>query len=234
MSDHSPENSRLELALNSREAELRAEAEDAFDRASRNPTTANRKAHKAAELALKKFLQERHEPEKEKSFKGLLQVLEYLEGENWKIGKSKLYEDFGAGKIDAERDGSFRLSKVLDYARVHLQTADGKKGGEVVSVQEEKAREEILRIRIDRQQRELKFDESRGELIRRSEVETELSKRAIFLVTDRKNVWRSNVMEIIRLVGGDPQKAPELIAYGVRMEDEIIGRYSRPMKFDED
>jgi len=41
-------------------------------------------------------------------------------------------------------------------------------------------------------------------------------------------------MEIIRLVGGDPQKAPELIAYGVRMEDEIIGRYSRPMKFDED
>jgi len=234
MSEAPYEISPLEAALDTREAELRGEAETAFERASRNPTTANRKAHKAAETALKKFLQERHEPETERTFKGLLQVLEYLEGENWKIGKSKLYDDFSAGKIEAERDGSFRISKVIDYARVHLQTADGKKGGEVVSVQEEKAREEVLRIRIDRQQRELKFKESSGELIRRSEVETELSKRAIFLVTDRKNVWRSSVMEIIRLVGGDPQKAPELIAYGVRMEDEIIGRYSRPMKFDED
>lgn len=230
----STEHSGLEAALDAREAELRDEADAAFDRASRNPTAANRKVHKAAEQALKKFLQERHEPETERSFKGLPQVLEFLEAENWKVGKSKLYDDFSAGKIEAERDGSFRISKVMDYARIHLQTADGKKGGEIVSVQEEKAREEVLRIRIDRQQRELKFKESSGELIKRSEVETEFSKRAIFLVTDRKNVWRSNAMEIIRLVGGDPQKAPELIAYGIRMEDEIIGRYSRPMKFDED
>lgn len=230
----SPEITALEAALDLEETRLRTEADAAFERASRKPTGENRKAHKAAEAALKTFLKERHEPETESTYKGLPEVLAFLEGEGWKIGKTKIYDDFNEGRIKAEKDGSFRLSSLLDYARVNLQKKDGTKGADAVSLQEQKQQEEMLRIRIDRQQRELKYKQTKGELIPISEVEIELSKRAVFLVTDRKNVWRSNAVEIIRLVSGDPQKAPELIAFGLRLEDEIIGRYSRPMNFNEE
>lgn len=225
----------LTAALDRQEAALRVAADEALDRASRKPTQANRKAHKEAEGALLQFIKERHEPEIETSFKGLPEVLAYLEAEGWKIGKTKLYDDFNSQRLPAEKNRSFRLSTVLDYARTNLQKNDGTKGGDAVSLQEQKQNEEMLRIRIDRQQRELKYKESSGELIQKSDVEGELAKRGIFLKTDRKNVWRSGAVEIIKLVGGDPQKAPMLIAYGCNMEDEIMDRYTRPIQgFEED
>jgi len=226
---------QLTAALDQQEATLRAAADDALDRAQRKPTQENRKAHKAAEAALLQFIKDRHGPETEESFKGLPEVLAYLENEGWKIGKTKLYDDFSNQKIKAEKDRSIRLSSVLDYARVNLQKNDGTKGGDAVTLQEEKQREEMLRTRIDRQQRELKYKEASGELIRKSDVEGALAKRGIYLKTDFKNIFRSGAVEIIKLVGGDPQKAPALISYGCGLVDEAMDRYTRPIQgFEED
>ncbi len=225
----------ITIALDRQEAALRVASDEALDRASRKPTQANRKAHKEAESALLQFIKERHEPEIETTFKGLPEVLAYLEAEGWKCGKTKLYDDFNSQKIQAEKDRSFRLSTVQDYARVNLQKNDGTRGGDAVSLQEQKQHEEMLRIRIDRQQRELKYKELSGDLIRKSDVEGELAKRGIYVKTDFKNIFRSGAVEIIKLVGGDPQTAPALIAYGCGLVDEAMHRYTRPIQgFEED
>lgn len=234
MTETAPEISALEAALDAEESRLRAEAAAAFERVTRKPTGENRKALKVAEVALAQFLKDRHEPEIETTFKGLPEVLSYLEEEGWKRGKSRLYDDFNEGKIKAEKDGSFRLSSVLDYCRVHLQKKDGTKGGEAVSIQAEKQMEETLRIRTDRQLRELRLKEARGELVPRSEMEIQLSHRAQDLSNYFDFVFRSAAVRMIKLVGGDPQKAPELINFLLGMKRKALDNYSRPMEVDED
>lgn len=223
--------------LDQEEERLRSAAEAAYNLALKRPTIAHRKAHKAAEDALADFLKARNEPEPaEPVFSGVMDALEYLQGENWKISKSKLYDDFNSGKLRAESDGTFPLANVMEYARLHLRKEDGTPGAIAAgpSLQEQKIMEEVGRIRADRLQREMKLRETSGELIKKSDVEIEHAKRIVYLRSDLKNVFRSGAVEIIRMVGGDPQKAPALIAYGVGLVDASMDRYARPINVGEE
>ncbi len=223
--------------LDQEEERLRAAARTAYELALKRPTVANRKAHKAAEDALAEFLKARHEPEPtEPVFDGVTKVLEYLQGDNWKIAKTKLYDDINSGKLHAEPDGTFRPANVIEYARLHLRKEDGTPGTVAAgpSLQEQKIMEEVGRIRADRLQREMKLRETSGELIKKSDVEIEHAKRIVYLRSDLKNIFRAGAVEIIRMVGGDPQKAPALIAYGVGLVDAAMDRYARPIRVGED
>lgn len=226
----------LNTALGAEESRLRAEKDAAYALAMRKPTIANRKAYQAAEKALADFLRALAEPEStEQAFAGLPEVLEYLQVDHWKIQKTKLYDDFAAGRISAEPDGSFTLTKIIEYARVNLRKEDGTPGAVAgPSLQEQKILEEVGRIRADRLQRELTYKEKSGELIRKSEVEIEFAKRITYLRSDLKNIFRSGAVEIIRQTGGDPQKAPALIAYGVGLVDAALDRYARPIRLGEE
>lgn len=227
----------LDTALDQEEERLRAEAAAAYNLVLKRPTIANRKAHRAAEDSLSDFLRARYEPEPaERIFYGLPEVLDYLQGDHWKIEKTKLYDDHGAGKLRAEPDGSLPIARVLDYARLHLKKKDGTPGTVAAgpSLQERKILEEVGRIRADRLQREMKLKEAAGELIRKSEVEIEHAKRIVYLRSDLKNIFRAGAVEITRMVGGDPQKAPALIAYGVGLVDAAMDRYARPINIGEE
>lgn len=227
----------LDTSLAQEELRLRAEKDAAFAAALKKPTIANRRAYSAAERALGDFLRSLADPgSSEQTFAGLPEVLDHLQAARWKIGKTKLYDDFAAGRIKAEQDGSFTLASVLDYARLHLRKEDGTPGTIAAgpSLQERKILEEVGRIRADRQHRELKLKEATGELIRRSEVEIEFAKRIIYLRSDLKNIFRAGAVEIIRQIGGDPQKAPALIAYAIGLVDSAMDRYARPIRIGDD
>ena len=226
----------LDTSLAQEETRLRAEKDAAYGVVLKKPTIANRKAYASAEKALSEFLKALADPGTEQTFAGLPDVLEYLQGENWKIQKTKLYDDFSANKLSAAIDGTFPLEKVLDYARLHLRKEDGTPGTVAAgpSLQEQKIVEEVKRIRADRQHREMKLKEATGELIRRSEVEIEFAKRIIYLRSDLKNIFRAGAVEIIRQANGDPQKAPALIAYGLGLIDTAMDRYARPVRLGDD
>lgn len=227
----------LQSALAQKELQLRSAKDAAYDQVCRRPTIKNRKEYESAEKELSEFLRDLQESEPgEPIFTGVLDVLNYLDAEEWKVGKSKLYDDFTAGKLESQPDGSFLLGDVLRYARVHLKKKDGTPGAAagVPSLQEQKILEEVGRIRADRLQRELKYKETVGELIKKSDVEIELAKRAAYLRSDLKTVFRAGSVEIIKRVGGDPQKAAALIAFGVKLVDEAMDRYARPVKGFED
>lgn len=227
----------LDASLAQEEARLRAEKDAAYTAVIRKPTIAARKAYSAAEKALADFLQAASEPATaEPVFAGLADVLEHLQAAGWKIQKTKLYDDAAAGRIRPESDGSYLLASVMDYARLHLSKLDGTPGtvAGISNLQEQKILEEVGRIRADRLYREMKNKEKLGELIKKSEVEIAHAKRIVYLRSDLKNVFRAGAVEIIRMVGGDPQKAPALIAYGVGFIDAAMDRYARPIRIEEE
>jgi len=203
-------------------------AEEALQLAKRRPTGANMKAYRTAEKALADYRKERGGMQP--GFANVMEVIDYLDATGWKISKTSCYDHVKERKLLPDPTGRYPVSAVLEYARVHLQTKD-KTPGAIAgqSLQEQKLVEEVERIRVDRQHKDLKYRVATGELILKSEVEGELAKRAGYLKSDLKNVFRAHAVELIKQVAGDPQKAPDLIAYGIRLVDEMLDRYARPI-----
>ncbi len=219
----------LTTALDNREAELQQACDDAFETARHKPTVANRKALKQAERALDEFRRARAEDTGETVYRNILEMVDALDADGWKASKSTAYEHRDAGKLTLREDGTITETMALEYARTHLDRKDGTPGHQSSNLQEEKAREETLRIRADRLQRELKYKAALGEIIPRNQVEIELAERASNLRVYLDAVARSSVGRIIKTVGGDPQRSPELISYLLGMFRKAMDNYSRPI-----
>lgn len=218
------------------EARLIAERETALESFRCKPTGVNRKAYSKACAALEEFLKAKLEPSpSDNAFPSLPDVLTFLQDEKWKISQSTLYEHRDAGKISAGSDGSFSLTAVLEYARIHLRKLDGTPGavaGE--NLGEQKLKAEISRIESDAALRELKLRQELGELISKSTVEVELAERANNLKSYFNAVARSSAGRIIKIVGGDPQKSADLITWLLAMNAKAFDNYARPIHGNEE
>jgi hypothetical protein len=229
----------LETALDSRERELQSAVDAAFDQAKRKPTQANRRVWRDACAALDRFKSDRRDSgtSAERFFDGPPEALEYLEAQQWKIGKTKFYDDLKNRVIERREDGRISILALDEYTRC-LSKLDGTPGHMAGrSLQEQKTIQEIERIRIDREMREVRLHAERGEWVPRSDVEIELAKRTNYLRSDLKNIFRALAGEIIKVTKGDPSTIPALITWGAGeggAVDEIMDRYSRPIKGFED
>jgi len=228
---NSPVGDDIDQLLATEEARLIEAREAALEAFKCKPTAANRKAYTRAVGVVEEFLKAKLEPlPSERSFVGLPEVLEFLQGENWKISQSTIYEHRDAGKIHVETNGSFTLSSVTDYARVHLRKMDGTPGAAIAEdLGAQKMRAEIARITHDGKLRELKLRQELGELMPKSVVEVELAERAGNLKSYFDSVARSSAGRIIKIVGGDPQKATDLIAWMLGMNAKAFDNYARPI-----
>lgn len=219
----------LSTAIAAEEQRLRAERDAAFQQASQRPTTKNRRAYRQAESALEEFQRAQLEDSGEAVYRNIPEMVAALDADGWKVSDSTAYEHREQGKLRMNEGGAITESQALDYARLHLRRKDGTPGHQTRNLQEEKASEEILRIREDRLMRELKRKEATGAVIPRNQVEIELSERAINLRTYQDAIARSSSGRIIKIVDGDPQKAPELIAFMLGMFRKAMDNYSRPI-----
>jgi len=218
------------------EARLLAERESALEAFRCKPTGVNRKAYSKACAAVEDFLKAKLEPAPlDNAFLSLPEVLAFLQGEQWKISQSTLYEHRDAGKIRPGSDGSFSLAAAHEYARIHLRKLDGTPGavaGE--NLGEQKLKAEISRIENDAALRELKLRQERGELISKSTVEAELAERANNLKSYFNAVARSSAGRIIKIVGGDPQKSADLITWLLAMNAKAFDSYARPIQVSDE
>ena len=225
----------IETSLDQEETRLTAERDAALELARLKPTQTNRKALTKAEAALTRYRAARYAPATEEAFAGILDVVSYLDSEGWKIGKTTAYDHWKKEKkLNPRADGTFPLSVVLEYARQHLQRKDGGATDETASLQEQKLVGEIRRISSDAELRELKLKERLGELISREQVEVELASRAMDLKTHLDASARSSAGRIIKLVAGDPQKAPDLISFMLNVNRKVMDNYSRPIQGGEE
>ncbi|MDO8945045.1 MAG: hypothetical protein Q7U75_17825 [Desulfobacterales bacterium] len=224
----------IELTLDQKEVELVQKRDEALELAKRKPTGVNMRELKKAETELNKFRTARNTASGEQTFDTLMDVVVFLDDAGWKISKSSAYEHRDDAKIRPGSDGRYTLSAVQDYARLHLARKDGS-DPDATNLQTRKLEEEIRRISSDAAMRELKYKERQGELIPREHVEIELAARAGDLKTHLDASARSASTRIIKLVGGDVQKAPELISFMLGLNRKMLDNYSRPIQgADED
>lgn len=214
--------------LDQEEARLVKFRDDALELAKRKPTQANLRSLKKSEASLVEFRSARYESGGEEAFDSIPAVVSYLDAEGWKISTSTCYEHKDQAKIRPGSDGKYTLSAVMEYASAHLQRKDG--SGKAGNLQEDKLREEIRRISSDAAMRETRLQELRGALISREQVEVELASRASDLKTHLDASARSAAGRIIKLVGGDLQKAPELISFMLGLNRKMMDNYSRPIQ----
>src|SRR6056297_3378094 len=100
-----------------------------------DPSAANKKNWDAAQEGFQARVNELWEKyfysgQSEQKLRNVLQVVEYLRRQNYKISKSAAYKHKKEGKLRPGPDGSFSARAVEKYAREWLEQAGGGGAGE--------------------------------------------------------------------------------------------------------
>ncbi len=167
--------------------------------------------------------------QQEKIFRNMLEVVDYLQGQGWKIHKSKAYGDRKAGRIKPQTDGTFLASDADKYAAYWL---DPLSEAEMENVDQNRK----LKAEADKQEAQakwwgLKTEIESGRYVRREEMEEQLAARAAFLKTDFENFFRSHATEMVIIVTGDQAKTPDLLAFGLSAVGDWLDRYAKQGEF---
>lgn len=173
-------------------------------------------------------------PDKKKAageFKNLLEVLDYLKGEKWKISKSTLYEHKRKGLIRPDRDGTYSLRVVQRYAYDYLALENIQVKKQEDDLQRRRVSAEIARIEEQTKREKLKREIEEGKYVLREEFELELAARAAVLDTMRQAAIRTRAAERVALVGGDPAKIPDLIAFDLELHNEEMNSFANTREF---
>lgn len=162
----------------------------------------------------------------ESKLKNIPAVVDYLDRHGWKISKSAAYKHRKEGKLQPSADGSFTVKSVDTYARRWLEKKDG--SGSLDELQEATARAQLEKLQAQARHWDTKTKIELGEYVHRSRWDRELAARARVFRADMENFIRAQAAEIIRIVEGDPDKAPELIDFYLEHLEAWLNRYSKP------
>lgn len=169
-------------------------------------------------------------PAEERRFRNILEVVQYLKGQGWKVQKTKAYADKKAGSIMAQPDGSFLMSDVDRYiVKAELKKADG--ADPTTDRQERKSEAETTKIEKQAAYWEHKMLVESGKYVPREQMEHELAARAAYLRTDFENFGRSRAAEMVAIVDGDPAKTPELLDFFLKSSSDWLDRYAKQKEF---
>ncbi len=161
--------------------------------------------------------------------KSKAEVLRYLQDTGWDVKKATFYTAHcGSGKLKKNRKGLYTKAAVKKYAETWL--VHGGLGTTVQEADESLAKEktvaEINRIKTASEHDRFKLDVLKGKHIDRAKLELELSARAVVLDNGLEYLFKTNIMEMVVIVGGVPDKAPLLLDFLLRKKDEQLSKYA--------
>jgi hypothetical protein len=90
----------------------------------------------------------------------------------------------------------------------------------------EKTMAEIRRIKTAAEHDRLKLEILKGKYIEREKMEFELSSRTVVLDNGLEYIFKTSLMEMVAVVGGDPNKAPLLLDLLLHKKDEQLALYA--------
>lgn len=170
----------------------------------------------------------------QKIFTSLLQVMDYLVVQGYKVSKSKIYRDAENGKIQAESDAAGNKSVTAlaawEYAEKHLEKT-GVNKGDLKNLQATKLMQAIKIQEIDHRRKTFDLEKEQGKYIPKAEFEAELAARASVLDSGFRNMFNIKVREWIALVNGTPERAPDFLAALNRALDEQLNTYATTRTF---
>ena len=218
----------IDLLMTMEDEMLMKTAGKAMQAYNQKPTIANLKNWETAKNALEEYRRKKQqEVSGEIIFKDIPEVLSYLQSENYKISKSKLYEDVKF--IKKEKDGSFSKKETDKYARQFLQKRDN---SDTEFDPREKFKEETRYTKLRADRVDIDNEVTRGNLIPKLDVEQQMAARASYLKSSLEGFFNSLSPRIIEHVNGDMNKVPELTEFCLRELEELFHHYSKPLVFE--
>lgn len=167
--------------------------------------------------------------DQEQTFKTGTEVYQYLVSHGWKVSQASVYNHLAKGWLKKGEDGQFSLGEVQKYAIKRLQKKDG--SGETDEISERKRKAEADSAEAMARIKRVKAETMEGSFIPRSQYEQDLSARAQMFKTDLQVLAETLPPEMIKLVEGDQDRAPDLTQFLKNQFEEFLDRYSRPARF---
>lgn len=160
-----------------------------------------------------------------------LEAVEYLNGQGYKLGKSKFNADLKKYQISELPGGGFEASALLGYARAHCQLHGRAvdQAAENANLERTKADAENKRLMAERNR--LKLERERGNLMPRDEHETELAARAAFFKREVETFGRRLGPRFIHLVGGDENRLPAFLEFYKEQSEIWMDAWSKDRVF---
>lgn len=168
-----------------------------------------------------------------KNLKNIAEVLKYIEEQNRKVRKTKLYEDVNRGLLKKQTDGTFKLRDVDRYlvSLPMLGTSDSvaEKASER---QRRKEEQEIRRITAIANKEEFDLAVKQGKFIPREKVYQELAARAVTLNMQIKTAFEVTAVELVELVEGNPKKTNNLKQKLTEIFETALSEYAKEMDIE--
>ncbi|MFH2099929.1 MAG: hypothetical protein ABIJ95_10495 [Pseudomonadota bacterium] len=168
-----------------------------------------------------------------RSFGNILEVVDHLSGEGFKVSKSTAYNHQKQGRLRPRADGRFHVQDVERYARDFLERV-GDAAPELDDLQRRRAESDLRKSRAQAEMIELNLSRQRGDLVPRDEYERALAFRAAVFRSDLLNFALSVALDVVALAGGDPGSVSDVAA---RLRDGIetaLARYDTAEAFPVD
>jgi hypothetical protein len=169
------------------------------------------------------------------ALKNILDVVEYLKGlDRYKIAQATVYRHRDHGKLRPQADGTFLVRDVDRYAQTFLKLKDGSGGftSKAPAIADDKASAEARKVSAQAEHWEIKTKILKGNYVERASFEAALARRAAIFKSDIENFIRSSSAEMIKAVGGDDLKAPDLIEFWMEASERWLARYSEDAKHE--
>ena len=195
-------------------------------------TSARLKDWKSAEGALDAFIDTlwAEHFDEGRTLPNLLAVVDYLTDKGRKIKKSAAYKHQKDGRIRPQKNGAYSIADVEKYAST-LKRLDGAKADLLDTIQQEKARAEVDKLKAQAEHWQIRTAIARGLYVEKDAFERELARRAAVFRADIENFIRAQAAGIINHVAGDATKAPDLIDYMLDQAEGWLDRYAGEKEF---
>ena len=193
-------------------------------------TVANLRGWEAAKAALDGYRAKASKKAAEVvSFATKREVIAYLIEAGWdvKVDSSKVNDNLNGLP---KKQGVWSKKVVDEYAAMALKKADGI-SEELTADAKRKLKADADKAEEDAIRAKRRKEVERGELIPFFEVEQEFARRMAYLKADMERFFYHHLEQIILLVEGNMEKKPDAIELGLRLKDEWLDRYSRPLEF---
>lgn len=166
-----------------------------------------------------------------KVIKSPKEAIEYINGQNRKLGRDKFFRDVKSGKIRKQEGTGYFVVSELDLYATTLPYKAAPNGPVVEVLEERQRKKDEADIRLKEAQASMaehKLAVQQGKYVLKSDVWLELAARAVALRNSLKNSFEARVLEMIGLVDGDTSKAEDIVFWMNSIFDDAFSEYAQP------
>ena len=194
----------------------------------KEPTKANTESVSAARKALEDYRAVKQDAVPV-TFATKREVISYLISAGWDVkpDSAKVNDDL---KGLPKKQGAWSKKVIDEYAGFALRKADGI-SEELTADAKRKLKADADKAEEDAIRAKRRNFVERGEYIPFSEVEQEFARRLAFLKSDIERFIYNFMLRMIEILEGNTEKQLDAIELGLRLKDEWMDRYSKPLEF---